>query len=212
VTGPRSAPSLALSSMMRAHWPWLLGSGLLVLSSLWTSFVWSQNRAVLAVLEQDRAEGAEVGAFIGHVTGTSVDGRRASYVLDARESGSLLFALSFDCEFCARNRSAWERLSGIAAERGVQVIWLSRDSFDRVQSVEVSPEPLVAEPSHRTYQAAALSLVPQTMVLDKNGVVTATFTGVIDSSKESWFVEQIMAVADGRSSLAVSSQSGQERR
>lgn len=211
MTESRTKP-LSFGVMCRIHWPWLLGSVLLVVTSLWTASLWKQNRAVLSVLQQDRAAVVAVGAFMGHLSGISADGTRAAYALDNRNSGSLVLTLSFDCGFCAQNKAVWERLSGVASAHGVQTVWLSRDPFDRVASVESPPQPLVVEPSHRTYQAAALSSVPQTIVLDKDGVVIGVHTGLIDTTLELKFIERIVGVADVRSNRAFVPKQGQERR
>lgn len=175
--------------------PWVLSVVLLTLAAAWTSSVWFQNRAVRAALDRARESTVEPGTYIGDVVGVSLDGRRVKYELAGRGSGTLVVAFSVDCEFCKRNQQAWARLGEIATAHGVQVVRISRDSFERAHSAEAVPERALFEPTHSTYSALALSLVPRTIVTDRLGVVRDSQVGVLGSRAETSLVDAILAVS-----------------
>lgn len=186
---------VTLLRRIRAHWLMLTGFAVLAVVGWQTADVWTQNREILDALQRTRAGTVQEGDEIDYVVGTTVRGERARYKVAGFGNGTLLIALSVDCGFCDRNVDPWHRLSAHARAAGLQVIWVSRDTLERLQGNELLDASLVVEPTHSTHQQLKLSTVPQTVIVGNNGIVTATHTGVIDSASEPRIADALRAVA-----------------
>jgi peroxiredoxin len=130
-----------------------------------------------------------------------MSGMQARYRLVGPPAGSLVVAMSATCGFCQQSLDAWRRLSSKARRLGVQVVWVSRDTTRGKAGGEVLiglDDSLIADPTHSTYVQLRMSTVPQTLIVQNDGVVKDVRAGVVDAAVETSLSNSIDAMAHGR--------------
>jgi peroxiredoxin len=99
---------------------------------------------------------------------------------------SLILSLSITCGYCDANQDAWRRLASQARSLGAQVFWVSRDTTEQMAEFAwgAGGDVVIADPTYWTHVQLKLKLVPQTVVVDGRGQVSAVRAGVLDEGAE----------------------------
>lgn len=169
-----------------SSFPWLaagLAAALLVIVSL-------QKRELNRYITEDlRAEQvAQVGDHIPTFAArtTSGDTIIIGHLLE-REGRQVVFLLTAACQFCRRTLPSWKAIASAlrsADSLQIQSVALTTDSlpvavaFADSQNLSV---PLVPFPERKLAALSHASIVPQTWVLDSNGLVLYSRRGVIET-------------------------------
>ena len=133
-----------------------------------------------------------IGDEILGATGFDLLGRRASIATRGKVK-SLIIAVSAGCPGCAASTGAFHRVAHVAAEHGLQVVFVSRDYLPDMQHSELADLPgvIISEPTYRTFNTVKLWSVPQTAVVSANGLVELVVYGALDPTKERQVVSYI---------------------
>ena len=116
----------------------------------------------------------------------------------------LLITFSTGCPACHANLPNWLALSGKLDRNQWQVVWLSRDPFERTReycSEQNISDQVLSEFPLRTYNLLGLRGVPQTAVTDSHGKIEKVWVGQLDnngwSDVSSYFSSQQQIVSQG---------------
>lgn len=191
---PPSAPSGALSRWFaglfasRREWVnltiYLLSAGLVI-----------QN-VVLIRSNQAYRHGAaipdiEIGRQLGELPAATMTGVVNAVDLPEKPNENLLIlTMSPSCPICKANTDKWLALTSRVSHSGKwRVLWVSRDSMEITKSflhsVQLDPERMRAEPSHRAYIKLGLDKVPQMIAVTAGGVVDRVWKGRLEGKTES---------------------------
>jgi peroxiredoxin len=171
-------------------------AGTLRSSKVMDIFIWLAGLAVLAVnillflqnrsLQEALAPQITAGAHFEKLAGLTLDGRFQRLPLPAADSKLLIITFSPGCPACQANQQGWMKLAGALEQRGVRVLWLSRDP------VEITREycmkhglPLsntLADPPYRTYLQLGLARVPNTVLVKADSTVEKVWAGRLDQA------------------------------
>ena len=122
------------------------------------------------------------------------------------ESGKkfLLITFSTGCPACDANLAHWLALSAKLDRNQWQVVWLSRDPFDRTRGYFTErniSDQVLSEFPLRTYNLLGLRVVPQTIVTDSHGKIERVWAGKLDdkgwSDISSYFSSQQQIASQG---------------
>ena len=84
------------------------------------------------------------------------------------------------------NQEGWKKLTGTLEQRGVRVLWVSRDTVETTRDYcmthGISLSDTLADPPYRTYVQLGLARVPNTMLVSANGTVEKVWAGSLDQS------------------------------
>lgn len=182
-------------SLARTHWPLIAGFAMLIYVGTETVRVSNENASLRAALDRQGSTAMIPGDRIVDVAGIAVGGTYKNYSLNA-QTGGLIIALSASCGYCQRNFDSWKRLSAIARESGVQVVWVSRDSYsDALETRLFDQDPsLIADATFATYNRLKLHSVPQTALVSGEGNVELVEVGVLNDTEETSISQAIRAV------------------
>jgi peroxiredoxin len=176
-----------VTSAIRQHW---FSTALLAISAALLFQNISLARAngdIRTRFDRVMKQHVEVGDHIGDIRGTTLGGQQLTESA-LRTPRSLIISMSVNCSVCAVNMSAWRRLASKARATGrVHVMWVSRDTTSETRAFlqrEPIEDGLIADPTYVTHLQLKLSVVPQTIVTDANGLVVAALVGAVDSTAE----------------------------
>lgn len=123
------------------------------------------------------------GARLEMVGGLTLDGQFQRLPLP-RDSKLLVITFSPSCPACQANQAGWAKLAGAAEQKGVRVLWISRDpvaitrEYCLKQGIRLIDT--LADLPHRTYQQLGLARVPNTMLVGANGTVEKVWAGRLE--------------------------------
>jgi peroxiredoxin len=174
---------------------WLAGLGVLAANVL----LLRQNRS----LQDTFAPQVAAGAHFERLAGLTLDGRSRPLVMPAADTKLLIFTFSPSCPACQANQQGWMKLAGALEQKGVRVIWLSRDPVEITREYcakhGIRLSDTLADPPYRTYLELGLARVPNTVLVKSDGTVEKVWTGRLDragwNSVFAYFDEQKEAVA-----------------
>ncbi len=156
----------------------LAGLGLLVENALLVR----QKRE----LEDTLAPQIASGARLQMLGGLTLDGRFRAIPLPSAEAKLLVITFSPACPACQANQAGWTRLSSTLEQKGVRVVWVSRDPIvvtkDYCLKNRIPLSDTLADPPHRTYVQLGLARVPNTMLVGGNGQVEKVWAGRLDQA------------------------------
>jgi peroxiredoxin len=157
---------------------WLAAVGVLVENVL----LFQQNRAMHQALDPQITAGAQLEML----TGLTLDGRNQPLELPSPNSKLLIITFSPGCLACQANQEGWKKLAGALEQKGVRVLWFSRDTVeitrDYCMKHGIPLSDTLADPPYRTYVQLGLSRVPNTMLLTAKGTVEKVWAGRLDQA------------------------------
>ena len=134
-------------------------------------------------LEEAIAPQIVSGKHLEIVGGMTLGGQFQSVPLDSK---LLVITFSPGCPACQANQAGWAKLASAAEQKGVRVLWLSRDpvamtrDYCLKQGIRLSDT--LAEPTYRTYLQLGLARVPNTMLVGTNGTVEKVWAGRLEQT------------------------------
>ena len=176
---------LAVSTFAKAQWfTAFLGvaAAALVVQNIRISLAFEDMRARLIYEARDVvADGDRLAVLVGFTP----EGMRIEESIVGRQPGTLVIGMSALCPTCLENMAAWQRIAAHAVSRGLTVIWVSRDSPETMLKFGGNlPGPVVVDPTYSTFRALKLRVVPQTLLIDGEGVVRDAAAGLLDAATE----------------------------
>ena len=101
---------------------WLAGLGVLAENI----FLFQQNRR----LNEALAPQISAGTQLQMLSGIALDGSLEPVALPAADSNLLIITFSPGCPACQANQDGWMRLANTLEQKGVRVLWVSRDPIE----------------------------------------------------------------------------------
>jgi hypothetical protein len=114
-------PKIRFSKVMEIFL-WLAGLGVLAENI----FLFRQNRR----LNEALAPQITAGTQLQMLAGIAFDGRLEPVALPSAGSQLLIIAFSPGCPACQANQDGWMRLASTLEQKGVRVLWVSRDPIE----------------------------------------------------------------------------------
>lgn len=158
---------------------WLVASGVLVENI----FLFLQNRRLNEALAPQITEGTQLRILAG----IALDGRLEPVTLpSAADSKLLIITFSPGCPACQANQDGWMKLASALEQKGVRMLWVSRDSIeitrDYCMKHGIRLSDTLADPPYRTFAQLGLARVPNTLVVGANGTVERVWPGRLDQT------------------------------
>lgn len=157
---------------------WVAGLGVLAENI----FLLRQNRS----LQETLAPQIAAGAHFEKPAGLTLDGRFQLLALPPAESKLLIITFSPGCPACQANQEGWMKLAGALEQKGVRVLWLSRDPVEVTKDYclkhGIRLSDVLADPPYRTYLQLGLARVPNTLLVRADGTVEQVWAGRVDQA------------------------------
>ena len=157
---------------------WLAGLGVLAENI----FLFQQNRRLNDAL----APQISAGTQLQMLSGVALDGRQKRVALPAPGAKLLILTFSPGCPACQANQDGWMRLASAIEQKGVRVLWVSRDPLEITRDYCVKHgirlSDTLAEPPYRTFAQLGLARVPNTLLVGAEGRVEKVWAGRLDQA------------------------------
>jgi peroxiredoxin len=157
---------------------WLVALGVLAENV----FLFLQNRRLSEAL----APQITAGTRLQMLSGVAFDGRLEPVTLPAAGSKLLIITFSPGCPACQANQEGWMRLASALEQRGVRVLWLSRDPIEITRDYctkhGIRLSDTLADPPYRTFAQLGLARVPNTLLVGAEGRVEKVWAGRLDQA------------------------------
>jgi peroxiredoxin len=157
---------------------WLAGLGVLAENIS----LFRQNRQLSEAL----APQITAGTQLQMLAGIAFDGRLEPVVLPAGGSKLLIITFSPGCPACQANQDGWMRLASTLEQKGVRVLWVSRDPIEITRDYclkhGIRLSDMLADPPHRTFGELGLARVPNTVLVGAEGRVEKVWAGRLDQA------------------------------
>jgi peroxiredoxin len=157
---------------------WLAALGVLVENII----LFQQNRRLL----QATAPQIATGARLQMLSGLSLDGRVEPMPLPQAGSKLLIITFSPGCPACQANQDGWMKLASTLGQKGVRVLWVSRDPIeitrDYCMKHGIPLSDTLADPPYRSYAQLMLARVPNTLLVGADGTVEKVWAGRLDEA------------------------------
>ena len=157
---------------------WMAGLGVLAVNI----FLVRQNRRLL----EAAAPQITAGTQLQMLSGVNLDGRLERVSLPPAGSKLLIITFSPGCPACRENQEGWSKLASVLEQKGVRVLWVSRDPIDMTRDYcvkhRISLADTVADPPYRTYLQLGLARVPNTLLVGASGRVEKVWAGSLDQA------------------------------
>ena len=157
---------------------WLAGLGVLAENI----FLFQQNRRLNEALAPQISAGAQLQTLVG----VALDGRLEPVALPAAGSKLLIITFSPGCPACQANQDGWMRLAGTLEQKGVRVLWVSRDPIEITRDYctkhGIRLSDTLADPPYRTFAQLGLARVPNTLLVGAEGRVEKVWAGRLDQA------------------------------
>ena len=157
---------------------WLVALGVLVENI----FLFQQNRRLSEAL----APQITAGTQLQMLAGIGFDGRLEPVTLPSADSKLLIITFSPGCPACQANQDGWMKLAGVLEQRGVRVLWVSRDSIEITRDYclkhGIPLAATLADPPYRTFAQLGLARVPNTLLVGAEGRVEKAWAGRLDQA------------------------------
>jgi peroxiredoxin len=144
----------------------------------------------VALLRQNRqlreaaAPQIAAGEQLQMLSGVTLDGHVEPISLPGANSKLLLLTFSSGCPACQENQEGWAKLANALAQKGVRVLWVSRDPVDVTRKYclmhGIAPSVTLADPPYRAYKQLGLARVPNTVLVGSGGTVEKVWAGRLD--------------------------------
>jgi peroxiredoxin len=157
---------------------WLAGLGVLAENI----FLFLQNRHLSEAL----APQITAGTQLQMLSGVALDGRLEPVTLPSADSKLLIITFSPSCPACQANQDGWMRLASTLEQRGVRVLWVSRDPIEITRDYclkhDIHLFDTLADPPYRTFAQLGLARVPNTLLVGAEGRVEKVWAGRLDQA------------------------------
>src|SRR5215469_17831993 len=128
-----------------------------------------QNRRLI----QTTAPQITAGTQLQMLSGVGLDGLLQPVSLPSAGSKFLIITFSPGCPACQDNQAGWTKLANALQQRGVRVLWVSRDPIEITRDYCLKHGiPLantLADPPYRAYVQLGLARVPNTVLVGSGG-------------------------------------------
>jgi peroxiredoxin len=155
---------------------WLAALGVLAENIM----LFRQNRRLLEALAPQIATGAPLQML----SGLSLDGHVEPIAVPQAGSKLLIITFSPGCPACQANQDGWMRLASTLGQKGVPVLWVSRDPIEITRDYclkhGIPLSDALADPPYRTYAQLGLARVPNTLLVGADGTVEKVWAGRLD--------------------------------
>jgi peroxiredoxin len=155
---------------------WLVALGVLAENV----FLFLQNRRLNDAL----APQITAGAQLQMLSGLALDGRPQQVTLPESGSNLLIITFSPGCPACQANQDGWMKLSSALEQKGLRVLWVSRDPIeitrDYCSKHGIPLSDVLADPPYRTFAQLGLVRVPNTVLVGAEGRVEKVWAGRLD--------------------------------
>ena len=155
---------------------WLAGLGVLAENIV----LLQQNRH----LNEALAPQISAGAQLQMLAGIAFDGRLESVTLPTAGSKLLIITFSPGCPACQANQDGWMKLASTLEQKGVRVLWVSRDPIEITRDYclkhGIRLSDTLADPPYRTFAQLGLARVPNTVLVGAEGRVEKVWAGRLD--------------------------------
>jgi hypothetical protein len=145
-------------------------------------FLFLQNRRLNDAL----APQISAGAQLQMLSGLALDGRLQSVPFPVAGSKLLIITFSPACPACQANQDAWMKLASTLGQKGVRVLWVSRDPIEITRDYCVKHgipfSDVLADPPYRTFAQLGLARVPNTLLVGGEGRVEKVWAGRLDQA------------------------------
>jgi hypothetical protein len=143
-------------------------------------FLFLQNRRLNDAL----APQISAGAQLRMLSGLALDGRLQPVPFPVAGSRLLVFTFSPGCPACQANQDGWMKLASTLGQKGVHVLWVSRDPIEITRDYCVKHgiplSDVLADPPYRTFAQLGLTRVPNTLLVEPDGRVEKVWAGRLD--------------------------------
>ena len=157
---------------------WLAGLGVLAENI----FLFQQNRHLSEAL----APQITAGTQLQMLSGVALDGRLELMTLPPADSKLLIITFSPGCPACQANQDGWMRLASKLEQKGVRVLWVSRDPIEITRDYctkhGIRLSDTLADPPYRTFAQLGLARVPNTVLVGAEGRVEKVWAGRLDQA------------------------------
>jgi peroxiredoxin len=157
---------------------WLVALGVLTENI----FLFLQNQRLSEAL----APQITAGTQLRMLAGIAFDGRLEPVALPAAGTKLLIITFSPGCPACQANQEGWMRLASALEQRGVRVLWLSRDPIEITRDYctkhGIRLSDTLADPPYRTFAQLGLARVPNTLLVGAEGRVEKVWAGRLDQA------------------------------
>ncbi len=157
---------------------WLAGLGVLAENI----FLFQQNRHLSEAL----APQITAGTQLQMLSGVALDGRLELMTLPPADSKLLIITFSPGCPACQANQDGWMRLASKLEQKGVRVLWVSRDPVEITRDYclkhGIRLSDTLADPPYRTFAQLGLARVPNTVLVGAEGRVEKVWAGRLDQA------------------------------
>lgn len=172
-TQPKSRFSKAMEILF-----WLAGLGVLAENI----FLFQQNLR----LNEALAPQITAGTQLQMLAGIAFDGRLEPVALPAAGSKLLVITFSPGCPACQANQDGWMKLASTLEQKGVRVLWVSRDRMEITRDYclkhGIPLSDVLADPPYRTFVQLGLARVPNTVLVGAEGRVEKVWAGRLDQA------------------------------
>jgi hypothetical protein len=145
-------------------------------------FLFLQNRRLNDAL----APQISAGAQLQMLSALALDGRSQPVPFPVAGSRLLIITFSPECPACQANRDGWMKLAGTLEQKGVRVLWVSRDPIEITRDYcvkhGISLSDVLADPPCRTFAQLGLARVPNTLLVGPDGRVEKVWVGRLDQA------------------------------
>src|SRR5258708_29562378 len=106
----------------------------------------------------------------------------------SRSPNVFLHIITFSpgCPACQANLDGWKELASTLEQKGVRVLWVSRDPIeittDYCTKHGIHLTDTLADPPYRTFVQLGLARVPNTLLVGANGTVEKVWPGRLDQA------------------------------
>jgi peroxiredoxin len=157
---------------------WLVASGVLAENI----FLFLENRR----LNEALAPQITAGTQLKMLAGIGFDGRLEPVTLPSAVSKLLIITFSPGCPACQANQEGWMKLASALEQKGIRVLWVSRDPIeitrDYCVKYGVPLSDVLADPPYRTFAQLGLARVPNTLLVGLDGRVEKVWAGRLDQA------------------------------
>ncbi len=173
VTTPKSKFGKAVELLI-----WVAALGVLAENII----LFQQNRRLLEAAAPQIAAGTRLQMLAG----LSLDGHLEPVTLPPAGSRLLIITFSPGCPACQANQDGWMRLASTLEQKGVRVLWVSRDPIEITRDYcakhGIRLSDALADPPYRTHAQLGLARVPNTLLVGPGGTVEKVWAGRLDQA------------------------------
>jgi peroxiredoxin len=158
---------------------------------LWVVALGVLTENIFLLLENRRLNDAlapqiAAGAQLQMLAGLALDGRLLTVPFPAAASKLLIITFSPGCPACLANQDGWTKLASTLGQKGVRVLWVSRDPIEITRDYclkhGIPLSDVLADPPHRTFAQLGLARVPNTLLVGAEGRVEKVWAGRLDQA------------------------------